>query len=35
MIRGVYTQPVELFPRFVYPFELSFAVEARVLAGLR
>ena len=26
-----YTKPVEFFPRFVYPLDLSFTVEARAL----
>ena len=30
-----YTQPVELFPSYVYPVELSFSVEARALTGLK
>jgi hypothetical protein len=30
-----YTQPVELFPRYIYPLELSFTVEARALTGLK
>ena len=34
-----YTQPVELFPAFIYPViypaELSFEVQARAMAGLR
>jgi hypothetical protein len=35
VVSVVYTQPVELFPNFLYPLELSFAVEARSLVGLR
>ena len=27
-VDAFYTQPVELFPRFVYPLELSFSVDA-------
>jgi hypothetical protein len=34
-----YTQPVELFPAFIYPViypvELSFEVQARAMAGLK
>jgi hypothetical protein len=30
-----YTQTVELFPRYIYPLELSFSVEARALTGLK
>ena len=30
-----YTQPIEFFPTFVYPVELSFEVQGRVMAGLR
>jgi hypothetical protein len=30
-----YTQPVEVFPRYIYPLELSFSVEARALTGLK
>ena len=26
-VSGSYTQPVELFPRFIYPLDLSFAVD--------
>lgn len=29
-----YTQPIELFPSYIYPAELSFRVEARTLRGL-
>ena len=32
---GFYTQPVEVFPRYIYPLELSFSVEARALTGLK
>ena len=28
MARASYTQPVELFPRYLYPVDFSFAVEA-------
>ena len=30
-----YTQPVELFPTFIYPVELAFEVQARTMSGLR
>ena len=30
-----YTQPIELFPTFVYSVELSFEVQGRAMAGLR
>jgi type III secretion system FlhB-like substrate exporter len=30
-----YTQPVELFPSYVYRLELSFSVQARTMVGLR
>jgi len=34
-IEVAYTQPIELFPTFVYPVELSFEVQARTMTGLR
>ncbi len=30
-----YTQPVELFPSFVYPVDLAFEVQGRTMTGLR
>ena len=30
-----YTQPVELFPSFIYPVDLAFEVEARTMTGLK
>jgi hypothetical protein len=35
VISVAYTQPVELFPTFIYPVELSFEVQARAMTGLR
>lgn len=35
VIRVDYTQPVELFPSFIYPVDLAFEVEARTMTGLR
>jgi hypothetical protein len=30
-----YTQPVEVFPNYVYPLDFQFSVEALTMAGLR
>lgn len=30
-----YTQPVELFPSFIYPVDLAFEVRARTMTGLK
>jgi hypothetical protein len=35
VIEVEYTQPIELFPSYVYPVELSFEVQARALTGLK
>jgi hypothetical protein len=35
VISVAYTQPVEVFPTFTYPVELSFEVQARTMTGLR
>ena len=35
VISVAYTQPVELFPTFIYPVELAFEVQARAMSGLR
>ena len=35
VVNASYTQPVEFFPTYVYPLELSFVVEARSMVGLR
>ena|SRR5688572_28099578 len=35
VISVAYTQPVELFPSFVYPVEMAFEVQARTMSGLR
>lgn len=34
IMTAAYTQPIELFPGYIYQAELSFTVEARSLRGL-
>jgi hypothetical protein len=35
VLEAYYTQPIEIFPTFIYPVELSFTVQARAMAGLK
>ena len=35
VVSASYTQPVEFFPRFTYPVDLSFRVDAFAAEGLR